>query len=225
MAVDDLQSHVEDILDVLSENSEKEVSREELEKELKKFLEYGVPVDQAKQTLIKKFGGSVAFPSSSSERTLISDLQANKYSVPRIAFMNKMDRTGADFFSGVQSMVDRLGANPVPVQIPIGSEDAFMGPVDLVDMKAVYYEDDSLGAEFEVRDIPDDLKDTAAEYRENLIEALADTDDKIMESFLAGEEIPKEEIKTTFVNGRWEEESHLLEDGDRVGIFSPIGGG
>ena len=81
MAVDDLQSHVEDILDVLSENSEKEVSREELEKELKKFLEYGVPVDQAKQTLIKKFGGSVAFPSSSSERTLISDLQPNEYSV------------------------------------------------------------------------------------------------------------------------------------------------
>src|SRR5512141_1017879 len=115
--------------------------------------------------------------------------QADKYNVPRIAFMNKMDRMGADFFMGVNSMVDRLGANPVAVQIPIGSEENFRGPVDLVTMKAMFYDDETLGAKYVEGDIPSEFMEQAKEYRGKMIEALADVDEGIMEKYLGGEEI------------------------------------
>lgn len=127
--------------------------------------------------------------------------QANKYNVPRIAFMNKMDRIGADYYMCVKSMVDRLGANPVPVQIPIGSEDKFRGPVDLVRMKAVYFDDETLGAKYVEGPISDDLMPKALEYREKMIEALSDIDETIMEKFLSGEEIKEEEIKKALRKG------------------------
>jgi len=127
--------------------------------------------------------------------------QANKYGVPRIAFMNKMDRVGADFFMSMNSMVERLGANPVPVQIPIGTEDAFRGPVDLVNMKAYYFDDETLGATYTEGDIPDDLLPYAREYREKMLESLSDIDDKIMEKFLNREEIGIDEIKAALRKG------------------------
>ncbi len=115
--------------------------------------------------------------------------QAEKYNVPRIAFINKMDRMGADFFMSVNSMIERLGATPVPVQIPIGSEDVFRGPVDIVNMKAYLYDDETLGADFVEADIPEEYLPQALEYREKMLETLADFDDLIMEKYLAGEEI------------------------------------
>jgi elongation factor G len=127
--------------------------------------------------------------------------QADKYSVPRIAFMNKMDRMGADFFMSVNSMVDRLGANPVAVQIPIGAEEHFRGPVDLVTMKAMFYDDETLGAKYVEGDIPADLMDQAKEYREKMIETLADVDETIMEKFLGGEEVSVDEIKAAIRRG------------------------
>jgi elongation factor G len=115
--------------------------------------------------------------------------QAEKYKVPRIAFINKMDRMGADFFMSVKSMVERLGATPVPVQIPVGKEDAFRGTVDLISMKAFVFDDDTLGASYVEIDIPEDLIPIALEYREKMLEAVADFDDEMMEKYLAGEEI------------------------------------
>jgi elongation factor G len=113
--------------------------------------------------------------------------QADKYRVPRIAFMNKMDRTGADFFGSVQSMVDRLGARPVPVQLPIGQEEHFRGVVDLVEMNAVVWKDD-LGTEFETTDIPAELLEQAQEYHHQLIDAVADHDDELISTYLENEE-------------------------------------
>src|SRR5215211_6581387 len=104
--------------------------------------------------------------------------QADKYSVPRIAFVNKMDRIGADFYKAVDTMMDRLGANAVPVQLPIGAESEFRGIVDLVEMKALIYKDD-LGAEWEETEIPEEVRDLAEEYREKLLEAVADQDEEI----------------------------------------------
>lgn len=127
--------------------------------------------------------------------------QANKYGVPRIAFMNKMDRVGADFFMSVKTMVDRLGASPVPIQIPIGSEDKFRGPIDLVRGKAIYFDDETLGAKYVEDDIPQELLPMAREYREKMLEALADVDENIMEKFLGGEEITVEEIKRAIRKG------------------------
>jgi elongation factor G len=127
--------------------------------------------------------------------------QAEKYKVPRIAFMNKMDRVGADFYMSVNSMVTRLGANPVPIQIPMGSEDLFRGPVDLVEMKAYVYESEGLGAEYKLTDIPEEFLPTALEYREKMIEALADVDDAIMEKFLAGEEVESHLIMNALRKG------------------------
>ena len=121
--------------------------------------------------------------------------QADKYHVPRIAFINKMDKIGADFFESVKSMVDRLKANPVPIQIPIGAENTFRGPVDLITMKAVYFDDETLGAKYVIEEIPADLQEVAREYRDKMIEKLADHDDIIMEKYLGGEEITEEEIK------------------------------
>jgi elongation factor G len=130
--------------------------------------------------------------------------QANKYEVPRIAFMNKMDRVGADFFMSVRTMVERLDANPVPVQIPIGAEDAFRGPIDLVTMKGLYYDDETLGASYTEGDIPENLLPLAREYREKMIESLADIDDAIMEKYLNKEEIGTEEIKAVLRRGTLE---------------------
>jgi elongation factor G len=127
--------------------------------------------------------------------------QADKYRVPRIAFMNKMDRVGADYEASVNSMVERLGAKPVPVQIPIGAEDKFMGPINLLKMKAFYYKDETLGADSEMRDIPADLMDDAKRYRERMIEFLADIDEKIMEKYLAGADISEDELKAALRKG------------------------
>ncbi len=119
--------------------------------------------------------------------------QADKYSVPRIAYINKMDRTGADFYRSVETIKDRLGANAVPIQLPIGAEGDFAGIIDLVTMKATIYKDD-LGQELEVVDIPADMADQADEYRTALLEAVADQDDELMELYLEGEEIAEDRI-------------------------------
>ncbi len=122
--------------------------------------------------------------------------QADKYHVPRIAFINKMDRIGADFQRGVKMMRDRLKANPVPVQIPIGKEDQFRGVVDLVLMKGIIWDDESLGAKYEVIDIPADLQAEAEEAREKMIEEICSHDEELMEKYLGGEELSLAEIKT-----------------------------
>ncbi len=121
--------------------------------------------------------------------------QADKYRVPRLAFVNKMDRTGADFYAVLEAMRNRLGANPVPVQIPIGAGDLFTGLIDLITMRAVLYNEQSMGSLWEETDIPVDMKEIALEYREKLLEAVSDYDDHLMEKFLEGEEIPEEEIR------------------------------
>jgi elongation factor G len=120
--------------------------------------------------------------------------QADKYSVPRIAFVNKMDRIGADFYKAVDTMVERLGANAVPVQLPIGAESEFRGIVDLVEMKAIMYLDD-LGAEWEETEIPEELRARAEEYRERLMDAVADQDEELMMLYLDGEEIDPDQIR------------------------------
>src|SRR5882762_3217495 len=114
--------------------------------------------------------------------------QADKYGVPRFCFINKLDRTGADFWRGVESIRERLGANAVPIQIPIGSEDRFQGVVDLVEMKAVYYRDD-LGNNIEVVEIPDELKAEAEKHRHAMIEAVAEMDDELLHKYLEGQEL------------------------------------
>jgi elongation factor G len=130
--------------------------------------------------------------------------QANKYGVPRIAFMNKMDRVGADFFMSVNSMIERLDANPVPVQIPIGAEDELRGQIDLVRLKAIYFDDETLGANFTEADIPEELLPKAHEYREKMLEALADIDDSIMEQYLDKAEIQSDQIKSALRKGTLE---------------------
>ncbi|HUZ83713.1 MAG TPA: elongation factor G [Gaiellales bacterium] len=120
--------------------------------------------------------------------------QADKYAVPRIAFINKMDRTGADFANAVQTIVDRLGARPVPVQLPIGAEDAFIGHVDLVGMRAVRYVD-PLGQSWEEDDVPAELADEAESARRDLIEAVADHDEEIMLAFLEDEPVGEEQLR------------------------------
>jgi len=120
--------------------------------------------------------------------------QADKYRVPRIAYINKMDRVGANFAQGVQTMIDRLGANPIPVQLPIGDESDFQGIVDLVNMKAIQYRDD-LGREVEIEDVPAGMADEAQEARTHLLEAIAEYDDELMESYLAEEEIDVDRLR------------------------------
>ncbi|MFN8111538.1 MAG: GTP-binding protein, partial [Thermoleophilia bacterium] len=119
--------------------------------------------------------------------------QADRYGVPRIAYVNKMDRIGADFAKAVRTMVERLGANAVPIQLPIGAEADFAGIIDLISMKATLYKDD-LGTETEVTDIPEDMQLEAEAAREQLIEALADADDELAEIYLEGEEITPERL-------------------------------
>ena len=121
--------------------------------------------------------------------------QADKYSVPRMAYVNKMDITGANFYNVVQMMKDRLGANAVPIQLPIGYEDTFEGMVDLIKMKAIVYSD-KLGKDEEFVEIPEDMKEKAEEYRQALIEAVAESDDDLMMKYLEGEELTEEEIMT-----------------------------
>jgi elongation factor G len=120
--------------------------------------------------------------------------QANKYEVPRMAFVNKMDRTGADFYNVVDQMRDKLNANPIPIQIPIGAEENFEGVVDLINMQGIVWDDESLGAKYDVVDIPDNLKEKAAEYRKLMLENIADHDDELMEKYLMEEEITEDEI-------------------------------
>jgi len=127
--------------------------------------------------------------------------QADKYRVPRIAFVNKMDRLGADFFRVVKMIEERLGARPVALQLPIGVEEKFVGIVDLVSMKAVIWEDESLGAKFHEEPIPEAMAGEAASYREKLIEAIADCDEAIMEKYLEGKEIGETELRKGIRNG------------------------
>ena len=120
--------------------------------------------------------------------------QADKYNVPRIGYVNKMDRSGADFFETVQQMKDILGANPCPIQIPIGAEENFKGVVDLLKMKAILWHDETMGAEYDIEEIPADLVDEANEWREKMIESAANFDDALMEKYLEGQEITEEEL-------------------------------
>ncbi|MBI3783036.1 MAG: elongation factor G [Deltaproteobacteria bacterium] len=121
--------------------------------------------------------------------------QADKYGVPRVAFINKMDRVGADFFRGVSMIRDRLGANPVPIQLPIGAEETFRGVVDLITMKATIWDEDSLGARYRTEEIPSELQDQSAEYREKLLEAVADSDESLLEKYLEGAEVSEDEVR------------------------------
>ena len=127
--------------------------------------------------------------------------QADKYSVPRMCFINKMDRIGADFYRCVDMIVDRLGSTPLVMQLPIGSEADFVGVVDLIEMKAVRWLEESLGAKFEVVDIPDDLKEKAEEYRATLVETAVEQDDDAMEAYLEGQEPSAEVLKACIRTG------------------------
>jgi elongation factor G len=127
--------------------------------------------------------------------------QADKYGVPRIAFINKMDRIGADFGNGVAMIRDRLGANPLPLQLPIGKEDYFRGLVDLVSMKALVWNDESMGASYDEIEIPAEMQDEVAAAREALIEEVSSHDDTLMEKYLGGEELTEAEIKQAIRRG------------------------
>jgi elongation factor G len=120
--------------------------------------------------------------------------QADKYGVPRICFINKMDRVGADFYRSIETIIDRLNARPVAIQLPVGAEDQFKGVIDLVKMKARIWRDETLGAKYDDVDIPADLVDKAKEYREKLIEAVAETDDVLFEKFVEGQQITEQEL-------------------------------
>ncbi|MGE5615337.1 MAG: elongation factor G, partial [Bacillota bacterium] len=121
--------------------------------------------------------------------------QANKYRVPRLAFVNKMDRVGADFFKVYRQMKERLRGNPVPIQIPIGAEDQFKGVVDLTRMKAIYWDDASQGMKFEFREIPEELKELAKEWHDKMVEAAAEADDDLMHKYLEGHDLSMEDVK------------------------------
>jgi elongation factor G len=122
--------------------------------------------------------------------------QADKYDVPRICFVNKMDKLGADFYFTVQTIIDRLGAKPLVLQLPIGAEDAFDGVVDLIEQKAITWRGTvEIGAEPTIEEIPADLADKAAEYREKLLETVAESDEALMEKYFGGEELTSDEIK------------------------------
>jgi elongation factor G len=122
--------------------------------------------------------------------------QANKYKVPRLAFVNKMDRIGANFFKVYDQMKSRLKANPVPIQVPIGAEDKFAGVVDLVKMKAIYWDDSSQGMKYDMREIPADLADIAAEWREKMLESAAEANEELMNRYLGDGELTVDEIKS-----------------------------
>jgi elongation factor G len=121
--------------------------------------------------------------------------QANKYRVPRLAFVNKMDRQGANFFKVIDQMKQRLKANPIPVQVPIGAEEKFEGVIDLVTMKAIYWDDSTQGMKYELREIPADLRDVANEWREKMVESAAEANEELMNKYLESGELSEEEIK------------------------------
>lgn len=127
--------------------------------------------------------------------------QADKYHVPRMCFVNKMDRIGADFYRCVSMIVDRLGAKPVVIQLPLGIEDSFKGIIDLVEMRAIVWKDENLGAEFSYESIPEDMKEKADSYRVQMLESIVEMDDEIMEKYLAGGDISVEEIKKCIRKG------------------------
>jgi elongation factor G len=127
--------------------------------------------------------------------------QADKYGVPRICFINKLDRAGASFQRSFDSIISRLGANPVAIQIPIGLEDQFKGVVDIIAMKGLIWSDESKGAEYEVVEIPENLKEEAAAAREKLIEAVATVDDDLMHKYIEGEKISETEIRAALRKG------------------------
>src|SRR5262245_41138208 len=126
--------------------------------------------------------------------------QADKYRVPRICFVNKMDRIGADFKRTLEQIETKLGGNPVAIQLPIGSEDKFLGVIDLVGMKAITYKTDTLGADYDVADIPAGMLEEAKHYREKLIEKVSEHDDALLEKYLHGTEITEAEIKAALRN-------------------------
>merc|ERR1711968_219525 len=136
--------------------------------------------------------------------------QADKYGVPRVCFVNKMDRMGANFYRCVDMIVDNLGANPLCIQLPIGAEEEFAGVVDLVANKAIIWDGEEMGAAFNIVDIPDDLKDKAAEYREKMIEQCVEQDEEAMEKYFEGEEPSEEKI------------IELLRKGTIAGDFVPV---
>jgi elongation factor G len=136
--------------------------------------------------------------------------QADKYGVPRMCFVNKLDRTGANFFRCVEMIKDRLGANALVLQLPIGNEDKFQGVVDLVKMKAIIWQDESLGAKFDYVEIPADLKAQADEYREKLVETAVEMDDALMEKYLSGEDVPEADLKK------------CIRKGTLTGAFVPV---
>ncbi|WRB25552.1 elongation factor G [Helicobacter pylori] len=127
--------------------------------------------------------------------------QANKYGVPRVVFVNKMDRIGANFYNVENQIKLRLKANPVPINIPIGAEDTFIGVIDLVQMKAIVWNNETMGAKYDVEEIPSDLLEKAKQYREKLVEAVAEQDEALMEKYLGGEELSVEEIKKGIKTG------------------------
>lgn len=136
--------------------------------------------------------------------------QANKYNVPRMCFVNKMDRVGANFYRCVDMMKTRLGANPLPVQLPINEAENYGGLIDLIKMKAVVWKDESMGADYTLEEIPADLKDKAQEYREKLVETAVEQDDELMEKYLGGEEITEDQLKS------------CIRKGTLAGAFVPV---
>src|SRR6186997_812220 len=121
--------------------------------------------------------------------------QADKYRVPRICFVNKMDRIGADFKTTLSQIETKLGGNPVAIQLPIGNEDKFKGVIDLIKMKAIVYKDETMGADYVIEDIPADMADEAKEWRDHLIEKVSESDDQLLEKYLHGQELTEDEIK------------------------------
>jgi len=121
--------------------------------------------------------------------------QANKYGVPRLAFVNKMDRMGANFLRVVSQVKERLSANPVPIQLPIGAEEGFKGVVDLIKMKAILWDEESKGTKFEYAEVPPDMVAACEEWREKLVEAAAESSEELMEKYLEGESLTEDEIR------------------------------
>ncbi len=128
--------------------------------------------------------------------------QANKYKVPRLAFVNKMDRQGANFFKVYEQMKSRLKANPVPIQMPIGAEEKFEGVIDLVRMKAIYWDDSTQGMKYETREIPPELLDTAKEWREKMVESAAEANEELMNKYLEGENSPSRRSRPVCASAR-----------------------
>ena len=127
--------------------------------------------------------------------------QADKYGVPRMCFVNKMDRVGADFYRCVDMIIDRLGANPLVLQLPLGSEAEFKGVIDLIKMQAIVWQEETLGAKFVYEDIPEDLKEKSESYREKLVETVVELDDAVMEKYLDGESPSEDVIKELIRKG------------------------